>query len=105
MINVRCPCCKGKKELRLEDHRRRVTWVHCCHCDGLGTVPAEPVRPESDEQRPVWTELMIVTAHSPPGLKRYELSRAVKRDHLLSIKVAPDDAAKILDELYGPEAA
>lgn len=98
MINVTCPCCQGAQHLVVDDPANGPIKLYCCHCEGKGTVPAEVPREDNGpDGRP---EHLIVTAHSPPGLKRGELSRAVKRDHLLGLRVAPDDIEKIIAEIY-----
>lgn len=49
-------------------------------------------------------ELEVLARHSTPGLRKNQLDREGKRNHLGGIKVSPRDAEKLLDELYPPEA-
>ena len=45
----------------------------------------------------------IIDKHGDPRLKRNELSRSAKKDHLNGQKVDPIARDLILDEMYGPE--
>jgi hypothetical protein len=45
----------------------------------------------------------ILARHSTPGLRKRELDRIAKKDHLGSLGIKGEDAAKILDQMY-PEA-
>jgi len=42
----------------------------------------------------------VLRNYSPPGLRKNQLNRAAKRDHLDGLKVPRDEREKILDELY-----
>jgi hypothetical protein len=42
----------------------------------------------------------ILAKYSTAGLRRHELSRAAKKDHLASLKVVGEEAEKILTQLY-----
>ena len=99
-LRARCPCCKGRKRLTVIE-QGGCSRSQCTHCMGEGTVAIEP--PRHGDGPEGWPEHLIVLAHSPPGLKRCELSRAVKRDHLLGLRMSSEDATKLLDELYGSE--
>lgn len=43
----------------------------------------------------------IIARHSTPGLKRNELTREAKKDHLAGQRVPKEEQEKILAELYG----
>jgi len=47
----------------------------------------------------------VLAKHSTPGLKRNELDRAAKKDHLASAykHLSREEVDKILDQLYPPE--
>ena len=45
----------------------------------------------------------ILDKYSTPGLRRHELTRSEKRNHLERIGIRGADADKILNDLYGPE--
>jgi hypothetical protein len=47
----------------------------------------------------------ILAKHSTPGLRKHELNRAAKKDHLNSqgMNKFPADRDKLLDTMYGPE--
>ena len=45
----------------------------------------------------------IFDKYSTPGLRRKELSRWEKREHLARLKVNKDEIDTILVQLYGPE--
>lgn len=45
----------------------------------------------------------IIDKHGDPRLKRNELDRSAKKDHLNGQKVPPEIRDKILDGMYGPE--
>lgn len=50
------------------------------------------------------TEREILQRYSTPGLRKRELSRTAKKQHLASAyRLTGDDAKRILDEMYGPE--
>jgi hypothetical protein len=40
----------------------------------------------------------------PAGLKRMEMTRSAKRDHLADLKIDGGRAKEILDEIYGKES-
>lgn len=42
----------------------------------------------------------ILRRHSTPGLRKQELDRAAKKDHLGSLGIRGDEASKILDSMY-----
>jgi hypothetical protein len=48
-------------------------------------------------------EEYILENYSTPGLRKCELNRFAKKDHLGGLRVSADEAKKILDTLYGPE--
>lgn len=50
------------------------------------------------------TEREVLSAYSTPGLKRNQLPRAAKKDHLLQLRVPGEKIEEILDRLYGPQA-
>lgn len=50
------------------------------------------------------TEKKILERYSTPGLRRNQLGRGAKKDHLASLKVVGERAEKILDELYPEES-
>ena len=105
MIMVTCPCCDGAKRLTVVEHdeensRTILSKPECTHCEGKGEVPAEDT--ETQESLPIETPVSdILAAYSTPGLRRGEVTRREKREHLLALRVAPEDADKILAELYG----
>lgn len=45
----------------------------------------------------------VLKKHSTPSLRRNELGRFAKKEHLASNGVRGDEAKKILDYLYGAE--
>jgi hypothetical protein len=47
-------------------------------------------------------EEQVLTDHSHPRLRKNELTRRAKKEHLDSLGVRGDDARKILDDLYNP---
>ena len=49
------------------------------------------------------TEDEVLARYSTPGLRKHELSRSAKKDHLNGLKFSREDRDKVLDELYGPE--
>jgi hypothetical protein len=51
------------------------------------------------------TEAEILAAYSTPGLRRRELSRAAKKEHLATLKVVGEKAEEILTRLYPADAA
>jgi hypothetical protein len=96
-VMITCPCCHGEKRLTLVEHdddtgRTILTRPQCTHCMGNGEVPA-PDTSETQETLPV--------IDVPSGLRKFELSREAKKDHLLSLRMAPDEVEKLLAELYG----
>lgn len=101
---VTCPCCHGKKRLTVVEHddetgHTMLTKPLCTHCEGKGEVEVE------DEQQ-TWLPLAVPVAdvlaqYSTPSLRKLELSRAEKKDHLLSLRMTPDEVEKLLAELYG----
>jgi hypothetical protein len=46
----------------------------------------------------------ILARHSTPGLRKRELTRQAKKDHLDSMNIKGEEAEKILNEIY-PVAA
>lgn len=107
---VTCPCCQGKKRLMQiepamapEDMERLgmvgaiVTYPECCYCQGDGEIEAGN---DGSEVEPM---LRFTEPAIPPGLRKHELTRAAKKDHLLALRMAPDDVEKLLNELYPPE--
>jgi hypothetical protein len=48
-------------------------------------------------------EQAIVDRYSTPGLRRNQLDRAAKRDHLAGLKLPAHEVAKIMAELYGDD--
>lgn len=96
---ITCPCCHGEKRLTLVEHDDGCTILthpECTHCMGKGEVPA-PDTSETQETLPIAMPVIDV----PPGLRKFELSREAKKDHLLALRMAPDEVEKILTELYG----
>lgn len=49
------------------------------------------------------TERKVLAQYSTPGLRRNELDRREKKEHLASLKIKGEAAEKILDELYPEE--
>lgn len=102
---VTCPCCNGAKRMRVHEYDRDddgqlieiVRLDICCHCEGEGEVSVEA---EGDYAAPNDTQV-----ETPASLKRAQLSRAAKRDHLLGLRTSPDDIEKILATLYPTESA
>lgn len=47
-------------------------------------------------------EQAILLQYSTPGLRRQELDRFAKKDHLGSLGIKGEEAAKILDQMYPP---
>jgi hypothetical protein len=57
-----------------------------------------PITPDNGAR-----ETEILAAYSTPGLRRNQLSRGAKKEHLRSLRVPEADIEKILDELYPTE--
>jgi hypothetical protein len=95
-----CPCCKGEGVLLVYSADEPPHRGHCTHCDGRGQI-------EQKERATIelesMTETEIFGRYSTPGLRKCELARAAKKDHLASIGVKNDDATKVLDQLYPPK--
>lgn len=51
------------------------------------------------------TEAEILAKYSTPGLRKYELSRAAKKQHLATnYRTTGEEADRVLDQLYGKAA-
>lgn len=49
------------------------------------------------------SEEEVLKNYSTPSLRRNQLGRFAKKEHLSSHGIRGDEAKKILDNLYGPE--
>jgi hypothetical protein len=49
---------------------------------------------------PMTYEEEILAKHSTPGLRKHELTRLAKKDHLGSMNIKGPEAEKILNEMY-----
>jgi hypothetical protein len=56
--------------------------------------------PIPDALRDCARESEILAAYSTPGLRRNQLSRGAKKEHLRSLRVSEAEIEKILNELY-----
>lgn len=45
----------------------------------------------------------VLKNYSTEGLRKKELDRAAKKDHLYGMRLPKEVVDKILDEIYGPE--
>lgn len=48
-------------------------------------------------------ELDILSRHSTPGLRKNQMTRQAKRDHLASLSVTPREQGEILERMYPKE--
>lgn len=102
---ITCPCCHGQKRVTVVEHdddtgRTILTRPQCTHCMGMGEVEAEAPRDDAVGLQGT-IGLQCPGAVGTPGLRKFELSRAAKKDHLLALRMAPDEVEKVLTELYG----
>lgn len=102
MPHVICSACKGSGELFVYDERYPddpPTRHYCNICEGKCIIQIE------DNTNTVYTSHCyhmetLLELYSPPTLRRNELTRAAKKEHLESLHLHPEEIEKTLASLY-----
>lgn len=93
---VDCPCCEDGFLQVFDAMTEQWIKLICCHCQGTHQIKAESAPHVPNEHK----------VEVPPGLKRTELTREQKREHLRDAYkgMSEEDIAKVLDSMYGAPA-